>query len=174
MPFNFECPPPLAARGILLRPETAGDIAALRQIYFEHRRAEFAALPLGEAQLQTLIQSQFDMQRAHYCSHYPQAQFLALLENGDTIGRLYLAESEAAIWIVDILLHLSRRNQGIASLLLNGLLAQAAHRQLAICLHVDKTNRAALLYQRLGFRVRGESDLAWRMQAGETASQLPS
>ncbi len=172
--FHFECPAPLAARGILVRPETVPDIAALRRIYFEHRRAEFALLPLAQAQLAALVQSQFDMQRGHYATQYPQAQLLALVEGGEIIGRLYLAQAGGAVWIVDILLQANSRNQGIASLLLGGVLAQAARLKLAVCLHVDKHNRAARLYQRLGFAVTGESDMAWRMQAGETGCPASS
>lgn len=164
--FRFDCPAPLAARGFLLRPENAGDVVALRHIYFEHRQAEFHLLPMSGPQLASLIQSQFDMQRRHYARQYPGAAFLALVERGETIGRLYLAEAAETVWVLDILLRGDRRGKGIATLLLDGLLACAAALDRRVCLHVDKASPAVRLYQRLGFRPVAETDIAWSMQVG--------
>ena len=162
---RFECPAPLLAQGIFLRPETKGDVAALRQIHFAHRRDEFALLPMSEARLTALVDSQFDMQRRHYMAQYPDGLFLALVDRDETIGRFYLAREERTVLILDILIRADRRGAGLGSILIDALLAQTAALDLGVSLHVSKMNRAAQLYERLGFRVAGENEIDWLMEA---------
>ena len=153
----------LAARGVALRPETPADEPAVRAIYVAHRDVEFAALP--EPLRGSIVNSQFDMQRAAYRQSYSDAMFLLVTQAGAPIGRLYLAGAPDAIVLLDILIDGRWRSAGIGGALIEALVAAAAARGQAVRLHVEKSNRARGMYERLGFRVTGDAGLHWEMEA---------
>jgi len=161
---SLECPVPLAARGFFLAEETAEHLPFLRQLYAWQRWGDLAMLPWDNQQKATFLDSQFDMQRRAYAAQYPDPTFLAVCEGATVAGRLYLAEDKADIRLVDILLHPERRGQGIGGALISGLQTHAAALGLAVTLHVDKTNPAQMLYQRLGFQVAADAGVVWRME----------
>ena len=109
---------------------------------------------------------QFNAQRSHYRLHYPEARFDIIEHEGQSIGRLYLAEVEGEIRLMDIALLPEKRNQGIGGDLTRAGLAFARATDLKITLHVEEENPAKRLYDRLGFEVVGEQSfykkMAWR------------
>jgi ribosomal protein S18 acetylase RimI-like enzyme len=88
------------------------------------------------------------------------------LQEGEAIGRLYLAEWGSEIRIVDISLVPENRGRGLGEALLRDVQADAASRGKAVSIHVEKFNPARRLYDRLGFAViedKGIYDLMmWR------------
>ncbi len=161
---RFECPAPLAARGFSLHAEAAADTDFLRRLFVWQRWGEMAPLPWDDAQKVALLESQFSLQQRQYASQYPGVQFLVLAEAGGPVGRLYLAELDREIRIVDVLFHPERRGQGIGAALLAGVQDRAAERGLGVSLHVDKTNPALRLYRRLGFLITADTGISWCME----------
>jgi ribosomal protein S18 acetylase RimI-like enzyme len=144
-----------------LRPATADDEGFLRQLFASTREAEFGIL--AESQREVLITMQFNLQRQQYNAGYPEAEHSIILLDDGPIGRLFVGESDREITLVDIALLPAYRNRGIGTYLLEQLLARAAKANKAVRLHVFKTNRAKVLYERLGFSPIGEEGMYLEM-----------
>ena len=151
--------------GISLRAETDTDDEFLRGLYASIREQEMAQLQHWTAiQKSEFLAMQFDAQRNHYQMHYPDARFDIIEQTGQPVGRLYLAEVEREIRLMDIALLPERRNQGIGGDLTRAVLDFARHADLKVTLHVEEENPARRLYDRLGFEVVGEQTFYKKME----------
>ncbi|MDD5271936.1 MAG: GNAT family N-acetyltransferase [Methylovulum sp.] len=151
-------------QAITLRPETAIDEPLLRQIYAASRNEELAAVPWADAQKSAFLDMQFDLQRSHYRQHYPNAEFLIISQANTPIGRYYLHRGTTDFLLIDIALLPSFRRQGIGSLLLHNLLAEAEEADKPVQLHVEQFNPAQHLYRKLGFSVIEDKGVHYFMQ----------
>ncbi|WP_189347845.1 GNAT family N-acetyltransferase [Undibacterium macrobrachii] len=134
-----------------LRPIKDADMPILREIYYASRADEMRFFPFSDEEKQQFLAMQFDAQHQHYQTYFQQAQFSCVLQNDVVIGRLYVFRGQEDMRIVDINLLPNYCNQGIGSMLLNQLLAEADDRQLRVSAHVEYNNPARRLYARLGF-----------------------
>jgi ribosomal protein S18 acetylase RimI-like enzyme len=150
---------------ITLRPADLNDEALLYQLYAGARAEEVGAWGWDSAQQEAFLSLQFRAQQAHY-SEYPNADHRIILANGRPIGRLFVSELEDEFRLVDIALLPEHRNAGIGRTLIRKLLDQARLSGKAVRLHVEKTNRAQRLYERLGFAEIGDAGshlfMEWR------------
>jgi ribosomal protein S18 acetylase RimI-like enzyme len=139
-----------------LRPARASDRALLFQVYASTRADELAVVPWDEPTKQAFLAQQFEAQDVHYKRHYPDASFELIEVDGQPAGRLYVDRRDEEIRIIDIALLPPFRGRGIGGALLSELLdeADASGRKLSI--HVERENRARMLYQRLGFTVAAD------------------
>lgn len=115
---------------------------------------------------------QFEAQDRHYRAHFPDARFDVIERGGVPIGRLYVDRSAEAIHILDIALLTEHRDAGAGSALLRDLRAEASASGRCVTIHVERTNPARRLYERLGFRIEGEGEddpvylfMVWRPEA---------
>ena len=136
-----------------LRPATPADRPFLERVYAESRADELAATDWSDAEKAEFCRSQFAAQDNHYRTHYPNCAFLIIEQDGAPIGRLYRALLADEIRVVDIALLTSARGRGVGGQIMRDILAEAAHASLAVRIHVERTNPARRLYDRLGFRV---------------------
>lgn len=135
------------------RVEAEADEEFLLGLYIASRQHEFAMLPLTDDQKTALLAGQSRMQRAHYRTTYPRAEFLVIEHGGAPVGRLCLDGGVATdLRIVDIALLPDRRNQGLGTALLRAVLERAEREGRTASLHVGQANPAIRLYERLGFR----------------------
>ena len=150
---------------VILRPATDADRPFLERVYAESRAAELAATDWSDADKEAFCRSQFAAQDQHYRTFCPACEFLVIERLGQPIGRLYRELRGDEIRIVDIALLAAARGQGIGGRLLQDILAEAASLGLAVRIHVERSNPARRLYDRLGFRVLEEGGvydlLAW-------------
>lgn len=155
-----------AARGITYRSATDADLSLLSEIYASTRAEEVAATGWPAQQQTEFLQMQFQAQHSHYRENYPDALWLIIDCNGTAIGRLYLEDWSRELRIIDIALLPDHRGNGIGAAILQDLMDRTAALGRAVSIHVEKTNPAMSLYQRLGFtRVedKGVYDLLeWR------------
>jgi ribosomal protein S18 acetylase RimI-like enzyme len=141
---------------VTLRPArsegTDNDLEFLVRVYADARAEEMElAVGWSPAQKDAFLHSQFDLQHRHYHSHYPNARYDLIYRAGRPIGRYYVAPMENEIRIMDIALLLEERGRGIGERLVRDVLEEAARSSLFVSLHVEETNRAKHLYERLGF-----------------------
>lgn len=143
------------------RDDDDGFAAAL----YSSTRGDLRQMPADPAVIEQLIAMQQRMQSHGYRQAYPQAIYL-MLQHGDTpIGRLVLDRQDQVLHLVDIAILPAAQGQGAGSAVLRGLQAQAGAQQCRIHLAVNKSNTAArALYQRLGFRLRGENDVQEQLE----------
>lgn len=137
--------------GIGLRPATSSDRGFLLAVYGSTRTEELAVVPWTEEQRLSFIASQFDAQDAYYRQNYPDCEFLVILDDGEQVGRLYLARIEDELRVIDIALLPDRRGRGLGSRVLEWVIDRAAGENRDVTLHVEPWNRAKRLYERLGF-----------------------
>jgi len=131
-------------------------------------------VPWPEAAKLAFLAEQSDLQHRHYVANYPGADLLLIESDSIPIGRIYVYRSAREIRLMDIALVPDWRNRGIGTRLLRELMAEARSTGSSLTLHVEPTNPAQRMYQRLGFRLieqRGVYDfLGW--DPAEAASQL--
>lgn len=152
-----------------LRPCAAHDEAFLQDLYASTRTDALAALGWGPAQEQAFVRMQFQAQRLSYLAQFPAAEYRIVQRNGADAGRLIVDRSEDVIRLIDISLLPAHRNAGIGTGLICDLLAEATRTSKAVMLHVDRSNRAQRLYERLGFVPMADdeiyTEMAWRPRA---------
>jgi ribosomal protein S18 acetylase RimI-like enzyme len=132
----------------LARPE---DGAFLYQVYASTRHEELAQVPWNDAQREAFLRMQFRAQDRFYRSEYAGAIFEVIEVNSAAAGRLYVHRCDNEIRLLDIALLPAYRNRGIGTMLLEGILAEAERERKKVSIHVEVFNRAARLYERLGF-----------------------
>jgi GNAT superfamily N-acetyltransferase len=140
----------------LLRAAAPADEPFFRSLYRETRLAEFASLPLSDAQVRALCDAQFDAQAAGYRSAWPTAEHHVVCFEGERVGRLVVAADAQGLWLVDILLAPSLRGRGWGRLLVRGLQERARASAVPLRLHVERSSDALGWYRELGFAVTGE------------------
>jgi len=141
------------ASPVNLRAETPADQEFLFALYSSTRAEEMKLVPWTDTQKQAFLRMQFELQSAHYHSHYPDASYRIILSEGVPIGRLYIHRTETQILVIDIALLPQHRRFGTGGQLLRELLSEADGAGKKIAIHVERQNPALGLYTRLGFQM---------------------
>jgi len=159
---------------VTLRREQSDGEALLFQIYASTREEELNLAGWDLPTRRAFVEMQFKAMRQGYGSTFPQAEFSIILRNGIPAGRLVVNRDDDEIRVVDIALLPAFRNQGIGSILLKGICAEAFRSHQPVRITVLKNHRSIRLYQRLGFvRVQdsGAYDLMeWRPETAGSAA----
>lgn len=140
-----------------LRRYTDADIPFMKALYRSTREQELHYTPFSPAQADAFIEQQFRAQLSHYTAHYCCDRFDIVEVDAQPAGRLFVDVGSRDIRIVDITLAPSFRGHGLGEFLLAGVIAQSRQRALPVTLHVEHTNPARHLYERLGFRLKDAS-----------------
>lgn len=101
-------------------------------------------------------------QRDYFRNHWPDVR-LAIDVEGTLGGFVDLDESPERIRVENIELLPAHQNRGIGTALLVSVQQRAAGRNLPVTLQVLKVNPARRLYERLGFRLTGETETHYQM-----------
>jgi len=155
---------------IILRSAGPSDDAFQRELFEAVRAAQWAGLPLDEAQRSALVDMQFRARSQHYIAAYPKAKHRILTLRNQPVGSLVLNESETEVLIVDIAVSPSQQGKGIGTALLNDLISRTRTSGKELVLHVERSNRAIQLYQRLGFEEAGDDRMYARMVWSQSKS----
>jgi ribosomal protein S18 acetylase RimI-like enzyme len=156
-------PPPVAAAAafdITYRPETDADLPFVAALYASTRADELAATGWPDEMRAAFLEQQHRAQHAHYRAVHPDGEWLLVERGGAPVGRLYLAAQDDMLLIVDISLLPAMRGTGLGTAILTDVLAAETR---PVQLHVERTNRARRLYERLGFVPVEEQTLRIRM-----------
>jgi ribosomal protein S18 acetylase RimI-like enzyme len=160
---------PLAQQtAITLRPETDSDRPLLFELYASTRAEELAMTGWSAEEQQRFLEIQFRAQYSGYRATFPNAQFEIVLVDEAPVGRMVVDRSAEEIRLVDLVITPEHRNQGIGTKLTLQLVQESAASGRALRLNVLTGNRAARLYERLGFIVREShglyTELEWRLR----------
>lgn len=154
---------------ITLRDVESNDDAFLRQVYACTRAEELAMLPWTSDQREGFLRFQFDAQDSHYRSHFPEAGYKIILNDGAPVGRLYVLRSTTEIRILDITILPEHRAAGIGTSLIRDLLAEGDQSGQAVAIWVEQFNRSQSLFKRLGFAIVQEEGFNNLMQYSPTS-----
>ncbi len=136
---------------VTLRPVRPDDREFLLSVYASTRAEELAPVPWTDEQKAAFVKMQFDAQDAHYRAHYEGATYDVIEVDGVPVGRLYVHRRPREIRLMDIALLPRFRGTGIGTRLLAELIAEAKGREVTLTIHVEMSNPARSLYERLGF-----------------------
>ena len=121
------------------------------QVYCSTREEELAPLGWNETQRDDFLSMQFAAYRQHYRTNLPDADYQIVLQDGRPAGIFIVARWQDGIRLADIALLPQHRNTGIGTILVRGLLDEAAQLRKPVTVHVQMYSRAISFYQRLGF-----------------------
>ena len=135
-----------------VRPIQPGDLDFLRHVYASSREDEMAEVThWTDEQKAEFLNEQFELQHRHYVEHYPGASLSLVTIGGRGIGRLYVDRWDDEIRLMDITLLPEFRNRGTGQSLIQGLVDEAKRTNKLLSCHVEDSNPAKRLYERLGF-----------------------
>jgi ribosomal protein S18 acetylase RimI-like enzyme len=149
---------------VALRPVTGADRDFLIGVYGSTRDEELSQVAWAEGQREAFVRMQFDAQDVEYRTRNPDGTFDVVQVGGRAAGRLYVDRRPGDVRIVDIALLPEFRGQGVGAHLIDRLMHEAAESGCRLSIHVEVHNRAAGLYDRLGFAVVAEQGIYRRME----------
>jgi ribosomal protein S18 acetylase RimI-like enzyme len=143
-----------------LRPASEADSAFLWTLYRASRLDEVKAWGWPDAQVDSFLQMQWQIERRARASQYPAADHQIVLDDARPIGRLLVDRTPERTLLVDIALLPDARGGAVGTRLLRALIDEASARAVPLTLSVARDNgRAEKLYRRLGFTVVGETEV---------------
>lgn len=151
-------------KDIQFRPIKLKDMPFLQTVYACTRTDVQNNDTLTTAQKEVFIHHQFNAQHSHYQTHYKGANFDIILLKKQPIGRLYIHRQAAEIRLIDIALLPKYQNNSIGTFLMKNLLEEGENNNKIVSLHVEKTNPALKLYERLGFKKKAEAGIRFLME----------
>jgi ribosomal protein S18 acetylase RimI-like enzyme len=149
---------------INLRRVTPEDEELLLRIYSSTRAEELERVPWSEEQKRMFLQMQSKAQHDHYREVYPQTEYLLIFRGDRPIGRLYKAEKDSEIRVLDLTILPEERNSGIGTYLIRNLIAEGEQANKAVTIHVESFNRSLGLFRRLGFQKAQENGIYFLME----------
>ena len=161
-----------------LRASRPDDEPFLRDVYVAYRWEEMEASGWPQPVRLAFLHDQHRIQDLHYRRNYEGAAFAVVEVGGERAGRLYLHRTNSDLRIVDVALMPTFRNRGIGTALLEAILDLGGTLGVAtVSIHVEQSNPALRLYERLGFRkveLRGIYHLLERTAAPEAQLKTAS
>lgn len=148
--------PERPSAAVVLRPVTDADRDFLVEVYAASREEELSQVAWQPGQREAFVGMQFAAQDASYRAQNPHGAFDVIEVGGRRAGRLIVDRRPTDIRVVDIALLPEFRGAGTGGRLLAELLDEAAASGRTVSIHVEVHNRAAELYERLGFAVVAE------------------
>jgi ribosomal protein S18 acetylase RimI-like enzyme len=155
---------PGSGANITLRAARADDREFLFALYASTRRDEMAAWGWPAAQQETFLRMQFGALRQRYAAEGDRSEQRVILCGDAPIGQIIVIRSPDEFRLADIALLPEHQRGGIGSALVGDLLEEAARARLPVRLHVARDNRAARLYERLGFVVCDDIGSHFKME----------
>ena len=137
---------------IRLRPVTAKDVDFIEKVYRSTREKNLGMANWPELQKEAFFRMQSMAQDAEYKQVFPNAAFEIIEYNKKPAGRLYTAEMDNEIRLIDISLLDEFRQKGIGSKVIRNLMAKVIEKGKTLSLHVDPNAPAFKLYCKLGFK----------------------
>lgn len=151
LPVAF--PNTVSGMSVVVRLQSEADLPFVKDVYVHHRWDELAGVDWTDEQKHAFLDSQFSGQWHHYSTAYADACFLIVEVDGRAAGRLYLYDCHPTdLRIVEISLMPPYRGRGLGGALLAAVQTYAQARGKKCSIHVEQSNPARHLYERLGFR----------------------
>lgn len=139
------------SRSVTFRPVNAEDEPFLVEVYGSTRADELALTNWDQPLRDAFVKMQFSSQQSHYQEHYPGGEHYVILVDSHEAGRLYVAEIEKEVRIMDITMLPRHRNGGIGTPIIRELMAEAAALGKPLRIYVESFNPSLRFFEGLGF-----------------------
>jgi ribosomal protein S18 acetylase RimI-like enzyme len=157
-------------RTVTVREVRAEDEAFLYELYLSTRSEEIAAWGLEGAMLDNVMRLQFRAQQSHYSAQAFPVDHRIILVEDRPVGHIVVIRTDQEIRLGDIALLPEHRGRGIGAFFVEELFDEARETHKPVTLHVEKSNRAVRLYERMGFSVSGDTGTHFKMEWRPTTS----
>lgn len=145
---------------VSLRQVVPADEPFLAELYATTREDDLRLTDWDNTQKAAFCAWQFQLQQLDYARNYPADGHWIIVREDVPIGRLWVAEWEDCLLVVDISLLPAHRGSGLGTLVMEGVFAEGDRAGLPVRLTAFRSNpRAIALFGRLGFRVREEDEM---------------
>ncbi|MGH9967464.1 MAG: GNAT family N-acetyltransferase [Pyrinomonadaceae bacterium] len=157
---------------VSLRTVSPEDEEFLLAVYASTRAEELAQVPWSDEQKTAFVRWQFDLQRKEYDANYPHTEYNVIVVDGRRAGRIWISRDDEQVRLLDIALLEEFQNRGVGTVLLRGLINEAASGNKALRHMVFTPNKdARRFYERLGFVVFEEVGaylhMEWRPESSD-------
>jgi GNAT superfamily N-acetyltransferase len=112
-----------------------------------------------------------DWQARYFRERFDPARRQIIRHDGTDIGYISIEEQEASLFLSSIAILPHYQGRGIGTALIRSLQQQARRKGVPVTLRVLKANPARTLYERLGFRVTGETETHYQMRWSSIPNQ---
>ena len=157
---------------LLLRPVLPKDETFLYQLAYENMFEQLAAWAWDPQYREPLLKMQIVGQNSAYAAEFPNANHGIILLDDKPVGRMILDRGPEIHYLVDITILKQYRGAGIGTRLIQALCTEAEMLRKRVRLQVMVTNRAKGLYERLGFRLIEDRQVAWLMERAPGSGSL--
>lgn len=147
-----------------LTPVSSSDEPFLVELYSSTRAEEMALVPWDGEQKQAFLQMQFEAQNRYYRERYPNASFDLIKFNDSPVGRLYVAELDDEIRIIDLTFLPAHFDPQVFEALIEEILQKAERIGKCVRIHLENFNPQTEIFVRLGFRKIGEHGIYFLWQ----------
>jgi ribosomal protein S18 acetylase RimI-like enzyme len=154
----------MAEESISLRPATEDDRDFLLALYKSSRGDDLRGLGWDEARIDEFLEMQYEAYQKFLNTDHPDLEDQIVLSYGEAVGHLAVEQRSDEIRLVDVALLPEHRQRGTGALLIQELQTQAAAAKRPLRLQVIRFNRAAGLFERLGFRRTSETGTHYQME----------
>ena len=161
----------VSEREIYLEPASHADESFMYATFASTRTEELAITGWSEEQKEQFLRMQFEAQRQSYLHDLPDAEYSVIRCGSTAVGRLIVERTPSEVHIVDIALLTQFRKQGIGSILMRRIIAEAEQTGKSVRLFVEKFNPALHWYERMGFKVLSTGPIYLEM-VGRRNSQI--
>lgn len=140
------------------------DESFLFELYSTTRLDELALVSWNEEQKSSFLHNQYQAQHHHYFLKYPDASFQIIKLGNKPIGRIYTAELETEIRILDLTILPELRGQKFGTQLIKEVLSDAEEKKKAVQIYLETYNSAQTLFRKLNFQPVADDGLyvLWR------------
>ena len=149
---------------VTFRPACADDAPFLYAVYASTRAEELALLDWDEQQRAAFLSMQFTAQQRYYRTVYADVACRIILADSVPVGQMYVESQPTVLSLMGFAVLAEHRDRGIGTGALRALLDEAARAGKTVRLHVEQTNPAYRLYERLGFRQIADEGGHWLME----------
>jgi ribosomal protein S18 acetylase RimI-like enzyme len=148
---------------ILLQESTENDSEFFMELFGEIKNSELHLDMWPETIRNQMIRMQYNgfMQSVH--TEFPEHIDYLILYQSEKAGRLQLDKNDKGFRIINISLLPAYRNIGIGSAIIQKIIEEANFKSIPVYLEVDKTNKAAYLYNKLGFTIYQQNEIKYLM-----------
>jgi GNAT superfamily N-acetyltransferase len=119
------------------------------------------------------LRMQFEAQKQHYGSYYPDADHSIVITGETPVGRVYVDRQATEILIVDFTLLPEFHRRAIGRAVISKLQAEAASSGKILTGHVERWNPARVFWQRMGFDLAEEDEIRERISWSAGRDRLP-
>jgi ribosomal protein S18 acetylase RimI-like enzyme len=144
------------ANRVSLRPIDPGDADVNYRIFADSRALELSYTGWNAEQCEIFLRHQFTAQNNHYWHYYPDSTLEMILLDAEPAGRLWVNRSADEIRVLDVVVLIATRRQGIGTSIIEQLQTEARGSSQPVLVNVEVSNPSLALFQRLGFGVKEE------------------